>query len=111
VTFTSETDTEVIPQLAEKLLESGLGPEAAVRETLRLIQGTYGLVFLFADSPDLIIGARNGSPLVIGVGDGEMFLASDANAIVRHTRQVVYLDDGETVTLTREGFRTRDLRE
>ncbi len=109
-TFSSETDTEVIAQLAAKFLSAGLDPEQAVRETLALVQGTYGLVFLFADHPELIIGARNGSPLVVGVGDGEMFLASDANAIVRHTRQVVYMNDGETVTLTRDGFRTRDLR-
>jgi glucosamine--fructose-6-phosphate aminotransferase (isomerizing) len=111
VVFSSETDTEVLAQLAEKLMEKGRDPEAAVRETLHLVQGTYGAVFLFTDYPDLIIGARNGSPLVVGVGDGEMFLASDANAIVRHTRQVVYLDDGETVTLTRDGFSTRDLRD
>jgi glucosamine--fructose-6-phosphate aminotransferase (isomerizing) len=111
VPFTSETDTEVIAQLAAKFLEAGSDPEGAVRETLRLVQGTYGLVFLFTDFPGLIIGARNGSPLVVGVGDGEMFLASDANAIVRHTRQVVYLDDGETVVLSRDSFRTKDLRD
>ncbi len=110
VTFSSETDTEVIAQLAAKFLDAGHDPERAVRETLALVQGTYGLVFLFADHPELIIGARNGSPLVVGVGDGEMFLASDANAIVMHTKQVVYMNDGETVTLTREGFRTKDLR-
>jgi len=110
VHFTSETDTEVIAQLATKFLEAGRTPEEAVRETLALIQGTYGAVFLFADYPQLIIGARNGSPLVLGVGDGEMFVASDANAIVRHTTQVVYLDDGETVTLTPDGFATKDLR-
>jgi glucosamine--fructose-6-phosphate aminotransferase (isomerizing) len=111
VRFTSETDTEVIAQLAEKFLDSEKDPEKAVRETLSLIKGTYGLVFLFADHPDLIIGVRNGSPLVVGVGDGEMLLASDANAIVRHTRQVVFMDDGETVTITKDGFRTRDLRD
>lgn len=111
VTFTSETDTEVIAHLTARFLESSHDPESAVRETLRLIKGTYGVVFLFTDYPDLIIGARNGSPLVVGVGEGEMFLASDANAIVLHTHQVVYVDDGETVTLSREGFRTRDLRD
>jgi len=111
VEFSSETDTEVLAQLVEKFMEKGRTPDAAVRETLHSVQGTYGAVFMFADHPDMIIGARNGSPLVVGVGDGEMFLASDANAIVRHTRQVVYLDDGEIVTLTRDGFRTRDLRD
>jgi glutamine---fructose-6-phosphate transaminase (isomerizing) len=108
--FSSDTDTEVIAQLATRFLEGGDDPEKAVRETLRLLQGTYGLVFLFADHPRLIIGARNGSPLVVGVGDGEMFVASDASAIVRHTPKVVYLDDGETVVLTPDGFETKDLR-
>jgi glucosamine--fructose-6-phosphate aminotransferase (isomerizing) len=111
VTFSSDTDTEVIAQLAARFLETGHDPEKAVRETLLLVHGTYGLVFLFTDYPDMIIGARNGSPLVVGVGDGEMFLASDANAIVHHTRQVTYMDDGETVILTRDGFRTKDLRD
>jgi glucosamine--fructose-6-phosphate aminotransferase (isomerizing) len=110
VAFTSETDSEVIAQLTGRFLQSGAGPEEAVRETLRLLQGTYGLVFLFADHPGLIVGARNGSPLVVGVGEGEMFLASDANAIVRHTSRVAYLDDGESVALTPDGFQTRDLR-
>jgi glutamine---fructose-6-phosphate transaminase (isomerizing) len=110
VVFSSDTDTEVIAQLAGKFLEAGHGPEQAVQETLRLIQGTYGLVFVFAEHPGLIIGARNGSPLVVGVGEGEMFLASDANAIVRHTSRVAYLDDGESVVLTADGFSTRDLR-
>jgi len=110
VKFCSDTDTEVIAQLAGRFLDAGNGPEEAVRETLRLIQGTYGLVFVFAEHPGLIIGARNGSPLVVGVGEGEMFLASDANAIVRHTSRVAYLDDGESVVLTPEGFATRDPR-
>ena len=110
VVFSSDTDTEVIAQLAGQFLESGSSPEDSVRETLRLLQGTYGLVFLFAEHPGLIIGARNGSPLVVGVGDGEMFVASDANAIVRHTSRVAYLDDGESVVLTPEGFNTKDLR-
>ncbi len=110
VAFTSDTDTEVIAQLAAKFLDAGDDPETAVRQTLELIHGTYGLVFLFADHPGLIIGARNGSPLVLGVGEGEMFIASDANAIVRHTPKVVYLDDGETVVVTADDFSTKDLR-
>jgi glucosamine--fructose-6-phosphate aminotransferase (isomerizing) len=110
VAFTSDTDTEVIAQLTARFLEAGNDPEQAVRETLRLVHGTYGLVFLFNDHPKLIIGARNGSPLVIGVGEGEMFVASDANAIVRHTTQVVYMDDGETVSLTPDGFSTKDFK-
>lgn len=110
VAFCSETDTEVIAQLTGRFLESGASPVDAVLRTLNNLQGTYGLVFLFTDHPGLIIGARNGSPLVVGVGEGEMFVASDANAIVRHTSRVVYLDDGESVVLTADGFDTRDLR-
>ncbi|HUI68963.1 MAG TPA: glutamine--fructose-6-phosphate transaminase (isomerizing) [Spirochaetia bacterium] len=110
VEFASETDTEVIAHMVSVFLEAGKEPVEAVRETLRLLQGTYGLVFLFTDHPRLIIGARNGSPLVLGVGEGEMLVASDANAIVRHTSQVVYLDDGEIVTFTPDGFSTSDLR-
>jgi len=109
--FTSQTDTEVIAHLAEKNLGECKDPSAAVSKTLSMIEGTYGLLFLFRDYPDIVIGARNGSPLVIGVGEGEMFLASDVNAIVSHTKQVVYLDDRETVILTRDSYRTTNIND
>ena len=105
--FVSETDTEVIAQLAESFLEED--PEEAVKKTLRLLRGTYGLVFLFRDFPGLIIGAKHGSPLVIGIGDGEMFLASDPGAFLGSTRQVVYLDDGDAAVLTPREWRTFNL--
>jgi glucosamine--fructose-6-phosphate aminotransferase (isomerizing) len=78
----------------------------AVRLALAEVDGTYGLVVLSVHEPDKLIAARKGSPLILGVGKGENFVASDASAIVDHTRNVVYLDDGEVAVLTREGFRT-----
>ena len=109
--FVSETDTEVIAHLAEKNLRECKNPTLAVRKTLAMLEGTYGLLFLFRDHNDMVIGARNGSPLVVGVGEGEMFLASDVNAIVSHTKQVIYLDDRETVVLTRDSYRTTNLND
>ena len=107
--FRTETDSEVIAHLIEKLYRGNL--EQAVKEALALLKGTYGIVVMHRAHPDELVGARNGSPLVIGVGHGEMFLASDVTAILSHTKQVVYLEDGEVVRITREGFRTTDLRD
>ncbi|MCD6120525.1 MAG: glutamine--fructose-6-phosphate transaminase (isomerizing) [Spirochaetales bacterium] len=107
--FKSETDSEVIAHLIEKYYNGDL--EHAVKEALSLLKGTYGIVCISADEPDRIVGARNGSPLVLGVGDGEMFLASDVTAIISHTKQVVYLEDGEVVSIKPDGFRTTDLNE
>ena len=107
--FKSETDSEVIAHLIEKYYNGDL--EHAVKEALSLLKGTYGIVCISADEPDRIVGARNGSPLVLGVGDGEMFLASDVTAIISHTKQVVYLKDGEVVSIKPDGFRTTDLNE
>jgi glucosamine--fructose-6-phosphate aminotransferase (isomerizing) len=81
----------------------------AVCDALREIIGTYGLVVISTEHPDVMIGARRGSPLIIGIGDGENFLASDANAIVAHTRQVVYLNDYDVATVTRERFDVQNL--
>ncbi|MBI3115298.1 MAG: glutamine--fructose-6-phosphate transaminase (isomerizing) [Candidatus Kerfeldbacteria bacterium] len=97
-TFRSETDTEVLAHLIEEFDHGDL--PAATRAALKLIEGTYGLVVLHADHPRMIVGARLGSPLIVGVGDGEYYLASDVAAILRHTRRVIYLDDHEIVTLT-----------
>ena len=102
--FTTQTDTEVLAHLIEKYYDGSL--EKAVRKALLLVEGTYGIAVVCADEPDRIVGARNGSPLVVGVGRGEYFIASDVSAMLRHTRQVVYLDDKETVTVTPEGFTT-----
>ena len=103
VKFRSQTDTEIIPHLIRKCYEGD--PLLAVQKALPQLQGTYGIVVVFADHPDLIIAARNGSPLVIGLGDGETVIASDPQAIVEHTRRVVYLKDREIAEITVDGAR------
>ena len=104
VLFTSDTDTEVLVQLISLLYyeDETISFEDAVRAALQEVVGAYGIVALCADEPDSIIAARMGSPLVLGVGDNEYFLASDASPIVGHTRNVIYFEDGEMVKLTRE---------
>ncbi len=104
--FRTDTDTEVLAHLIERYLKAGLRLEQAVGAALRSVEGTYGIAVLYDGEPATVIGARHGSPLVVGIGDGEYFLASDVAPIVQHTRQVVYLDDGEMAVLTREGFHT-----
>ncbi len=106
-TFKSETDTEVLAHLVGECYHGSL--EEAVAEALRQVDGAYGIAVISSDEPDVLVAARKGSPLLIGVGDGEWFVASDASAILSHTRSVVYLDDGEMVVLTRKGYRVRDL--
>ena len=107
--FASETDSEVIVHLVEKYYAGDL--EEAVKKALALLKGTYGIVCMHSGHPELLVGARCGSPLVLGVGHEEMFLASDVTAIISHTKQVVYLEDGEVVTITPTGYRTTDLRD
>jgi len=107
ITFTSDTDTEVLVQLIGHCYRGNL--EQAVRDALHDVQGTYGIAVICAAEPDCIVAARKGSPLILGVGDGEYIVASDAAAIVEHTTQVVYLSDGELAVLTRDGFRTTTL--
>ena len=108
-TFVSETDTEVLAHLIEAALGDGT-LEDAVIDALNLVEGTYGIAVISADDPDKIVCARKGSPLLRGVGDGEYFVASDASAILAHTRQVVYLDDGEMGVITRKGYEVLDLQ-
>ncbi len=108
-TFSSETDTEVLAHLIGAYYEGNL--EEAVAAALWDVEGAYGIAVISADEPDVVVAARNGSPLLVGVGDGEYFVASDASAILEHTRSVVYLDDGEMVVLTRDGYRVRNLTE
>jgi len=105
-TFRTDTDTEVLAQLIEKYRGHGLKLEEAVRSALADVEGTYGIAVACADEPGVIVGARMGSPLLVGISDDEYFLASDVAAIVDHTRQVVYLDDGEMAVLSPDGFRT-----
>jgi glucosamine--fructose-6-phosphate aminotransferase (isomerizing) len=106
--FTSDTDTEVVAHLVTRHLDAGLSPEAAVAATLKRLRGAFALVFLFAGENDLLIGARQGSPLAIGYGDGEMFLGSDAVALAPFTDQIAYLEDGEWAVLRRGGVRVLD---
>lgn len=104
--FAGETDTEVLAHLIGTMYDKTGDLTTAVRLALAEVEGTYGLVVLSVHEPDKMIAARKGSPLIVGVGEGENFIASDAAAIVDHTRNVVYLDDGEVAVVTREGFRT-----
>ena len=104
VTFTSETDTEIIAHLVAGSAAGTL--EEAVLEALSRISGTYAILVMDERHPDRVVAARNGSPLILGVGDREMFLASDLSALVRHTTSVVHLDDGELATVTSSQFRT-----
>jgi glucosamine--fructose-6-phosphate aminotransferase (isomerizing) len=102
VHFRSQTDTEVLPHLIRKFYRGD--PLEAVRAALQPVQGTYGIAVTFADHPGLIIAARNGSPLVVGKGEGETFLASDPQALAGYTRQVMYLEDREIMRITAEGW-------
>ncbi|MBF9014131.1 MULTISPECIES: glutamine--fructose-6-phosphate transaminase (isomerizing) [unclassified Oceanispirochaeta] len=101
--FHSETDSEVVAHLVESYLE--YGPEKAVSMALDRLDGTYGMLILFQEHPDMIIGARNGSPLVVGVGQNEMFLASDAMAFATYTQHAIFIEDGEMVVLNSDEYR------
>jgi glucosamine--fructose-6-phosphate aminotransferase (isomerizing) len=108
--FKGETDTEVLAHLIEEVAaEVGCDLETAVRLALKEVVGTYGLCVISSREPDKIIVARNGSPLLIGIGEGEFFVGSDASPIVGHTRKVVYLSDGEIATLTRNGYSVKTI--
>ena len=104
VTFRSETDTEVLAHLFARYYKGNL--EAAVQQGLREVRGAYGIAVIHADEPDVLVAARNGSPLIVGVGEQEYIVASDASAIIEHTTNVIYLEDRELATITREGIRT-----
>ena len=106
VVFTSETDTEVLAHLISRARENGDDLEVAVRHVLSVVEGAYGLCVIDARQADRIIVARKGSPVVIGIGEKEMFVGSDVAALVRHTKQVVHLDDGEMAVLRADGFET-----
>ena len=106
-TFRSDTDSEVLAHLIEEGIAEGL--EEAVRRALAAVSGTYGIAAIDGESPDRIVAARNGSPIVLGIGDREMLVASDVAAVVRHTQKVAYLDDHEMATIEATGFRTTTL--
>lgn len=110
-TFQSQTDTEIIAQLIEEIYTKSKGVtfEQAIRLALKQIVGTYGLAILNIETPDKIYIARKGSPLLLGVGDNEMFIASDASPIVEYTNKVVYLDDGEMAIVTRSHYEVKTI--
>jgi glucosamine--fructose-6-phosphate aminotransferase (isomerizing) len=101
--FVTETDTETLSHLIEDMEGDTL--EARVINALAHVEGTYGLAVMSGDEPGKIVVARHGSPVLLGVGDGEFFVASDASALLEHTRSVVYLDDGDIAVLTADGYR------
>jgi len=101
--FLTETDTEAVVQLLDHLLANGATPAAAAETALARLEGAYALAILFAGHPDLIIAARQGPPLAVGYGDGEMFVGSDALALAPMTSRIAYLRDGDRVIVTREG--------
>ncbi|WP_210491602.1 glutamine--fructose-6-phosphate transaminase (isomerizing) [Patulibacter sp. SYSU D01012] len=106
---TSETDTELVAHLIGQAAADNDDPVDAVRVALRSVEGAYGLAILDAKHPDRIVIARMGSPIVVGLGDNEMYVASDVGALVRHTQQVVHLEDGEIALLESDGFTTSTL--
>lgn len=112
-TFHTDTDTEVIAQLIEEIYENeeDITFEQAVQLALKQVVGTYGLAILNVEEPDRIIVARKGSPLLLGIGEGEMFVASDASPIVEHTKKVVYLDDGEMAIVTKDDYEVKTIED
>ncbi len=107
VTFATETDTEVLVQLIAHIYDGDI--ERTVKRALREVRGTYGIAVIAADEPDTVVAARNGSPLLVGIGDGEYIIASDASAILSHTTHVIYLGDNEVVRVSPDSIRTTTL--
>ena len=106
--FDSETDTEVVAHLVSERVEAGLSPQDAVKAVLPQLRGAFALAIAFRQHPDLLIGARLGSPLVVGYGEGETYLGSDALALAPLTQQIAYLDEGDWVVITRDGAQIYD---
>ena len=106
--FETETDTEVVAHLVTDLMKTGLDPVAAVKTALPRLKGAFALAFLFEGEEDLLVGARQGAPLAIGYGDGEMMLGSDAIALAPFTSVISYLDDGDLAVLKRGGAQIYD---
>jgi glucosamine--fructose-6-phosphate aminotransferase (isomerizing) len=108
-TFSSETDSEVLAHLIEENLKTEENFEKAVVTSLKKVRGTYGLAIINKREPGKIISARKGSPIAVGIGDHENFIASDSSPILRHTRDIIYLNDGEMATITAEAYSVKNL--
>ncbi len=107
-TFESETDTEVVAHMVSELVEAGFPPEDAVKAVLPQLRGAFALAIAFRSADDMLIGARLGSPLVVGFGEGETYLGSDALALAPLTQRITYLEEGDWVVITREGAKIFD---
>ena len=107
--FSSETDSEVIPHLIERELKRGKGVELAVRDGVKQLDGAFALGILIKGEEDVLFAVRRGSPLIVGLGDGENFIASDATPLVPYTRKMLYLDDDDIAILTRDQVRVTDM--
>jgi glucosamine--fructose-6-phosphate aminotransferase (isomerizing) len=107
--FVTETDTEVIVHLVEKFYHDNK-LEEAVQKALEMVEGTYGILVISSSEPDKLVGARNGSPVVVGIGENEYFIASDVSAILEYTRQVIYLKDQQMVVATPQYFSTMTIK-
>lgn len=105
--FQSETDSEVLPALIHAHMKVEGSFEDAVMAALKEVRGTYGIVCASREEPDVLIAARMGAPVVVGVGDGEYFVSSDATPIIRHTKEVIFLQDGDVAVLTPQSYRVR----
>lgn len=103
--FTSDTDTEVIAHLVTHNLKQGMAPQEAADAAINRLEGAYALAIMFTDNDNLMIGARQGTPLAVGYGEGEMYLGSDSYALASLTRKVTFLEDGDRVSLTKQGVR------
>ena len=106
--FSTETDTEVVAHLVTDEMNNGRSPQQAVEATLPRLRGAFALAFLFEGEDDLLIGARKGSPLAIGYGEGEMYLGSDAIALAPFTETISYLEEGDWAVLSRKSVQVRD---
>ncbi len=105
--FQSDTDTEVIAHLVTHNLKQGMGPQEAADAAINRLEGAYALAIMFTDNDNLMIGARQGTPLAVGYGDNEMYLGSDSYALAGLTRKVSFLEDGDRVSITKNTIRSR----
>jgi glucosamine--fructose-6-phosphate aminotransferase (isomerizing) len=109
IKFASETDTEVLAHWIAKFYEGNLGK--AVLKALESVEGTFGLAAICEDEPDVLVGAKRGSSLLLGVGENESFLASDVSAIVGHTQKIIYLEDNDVIVVSRDNFEIKDIKD